>query len=57
LELLPALWISKWQWNGKTPWEKIFPRGFFTTKGKRNFNAAQQPSPDPKTDALMPVER
>ena len=57
LQMLPALWISKWQWNGKTPWEKIFPRGFFTTKGKRNFNATQQPPPDPKTDALMPVER
>jgi len=34
LQMLPALWISKWQWNGKTPWEKIFPRGFSQLKEK-----------------------
>ena len=41
--MLPALWISKWQWNIKTPWEKIFPRGFlfFITKEKEKENSMQ----------------
>jgi len=42
----------------KTPWEKIFPRGFYTTKGKRNFNETQQPPARTKKDNdLVPVER
>jgi len=37
---------------------KFTLRGFFTTKGKRNFNATQQPPAKTKKDNdLVPVER